>query len=400
MLKRAKNTILSNVFRFASHSNTPLKRTPFYHIQKALGGEFVDFCGWEMPIKFEGNQISDEVHQCRNKASLFDVSHMGQLVWHGEDREKFLASITPCDIDGLGYGRTKLSVLLSDDENGTILDDLMITRHYDHCFMVVNAATKENDIKHFEKKIAESGMDVSFTDISADRGLLALQGPKAVEALQRHVTVDLRRLPFMCQVHMEIEGVPCFVSRCGYTGEDGFEISIPLEQANDIAAVLLSEEDVAPTGLGARDTLRLEAGLCLYGNEIDTTTTPVEGNLLWLITKRRRKEGGFPGFDRIKDHMENGTVRKRIGFISKGAPAREHATIYDADGNVIGEVTSGTWSPVLNKPIGMGYVDTSFAKKGTKIFVEVRGRKFPATVEKMPFIPSGFYRIPDSMKPM
>eukprot|EP00792_Barthelona_sp_PAP020_P004291 TRINITY_DN2024_c0_g1_i2.p1 TRINITY_DN2024_c0_g1~~TRINITY_DN2024_c0_g1_i2.p1 ORF type:complete len:361 (+),score=123.98 TRINITY_DN2024_c0_g1_i2:440-1522(+) len=356
----------------------------------------VDFCGWDMPVKYN-NTITEAVKHCRENASLFDVSHMGQLRFDGPDREKFIEAVTVADVKSTNYGRTKLSVLLT--ENGTIIDDLMVTRHPDHIWMVVNAATKDGDLRHFRSKIEELGMDVSVEDLSEERSLLALQGPKAAEVLQRHVEVDLNRIPFMSQMAMLLDGIPVKVSRCGYTGEDGFEISIPTSFSNDIALKLVCEPEVKPTGLGARDALRLEAGLCLYGNDMDTTTTPVEASLMWLISKKRRAEGGFPGHQRIMEQLNRGPKRRRVGFlVEKGAPARDHSLVYDSTGEkIIGEVTSGSFSPILGKPCGMVSIDNEHSKIGTDILIEVRGKKQKAKIAKMPFVPNGFYRIPDEL---
>ncbi|KAG9393620.1 Aminomethyltransferase [Carpediemonas membranifera] len=369
-----------------------MKKTPLFNLHTRLGGEMVPFAGFAMPVKYDGVGIIESHLHCRNNASLFDVSHMGQVKLGGKDREKFLEKITVCDVTHMAPHQTKLSVMTTPE--GTIIDDMMITRHDDHCFLVLNAACFAKDSAHIKNMIKQLGMDVTFDDISPDRALMAIQGPKAARSLQNIVKANLAQQPFMSQRSDEFKGEEILVSRCGYTGEDGFEVSVPNALAEDFAQSLLDQDGVAPCGLGARDSLRLEAGLCLYGNDIDTTTTPIEANLTWLITKRRRAEGGFIGDNVIIPQINDPKLvtRRRVGLCIKGAPAREHTPVFTTSGAPAGEITSGLFSPCLKKPISMGYIDVPHHKADTELLVEVRGRKQPAKVVKMPFVPTNYYR--------
>eukprot|EP00769_Ergobibamus_cyprinoides_P000994 gnl/Ergobibamus_cyprinoides/20.p1 GENE.gnl/Ergobibamus_cyprinoides/20~~gnl/Ergobibamus_cyprinoides/20.p1 ORF type:complete len:389 (+),score=164.70 gnl/Ergobibamus_cyprinoides/20:48-1169(+) len=337
-------------------------------------------CGFDMPIEYEGMTISESHKHTREAASVFDVGHMGQLRITGKDHEAFIESITVADVTNMPMHQTKLSVMTTPD--GGIIDDLMVTRYTpEEAYMVINAGCKDKDVAHILSSLDASGMDVTVTDVS-ERALIALQGPKASAVLQQHVPFDLSRQHFMSHYRSEIAGVEAWVTRCGYTGEDGFEISVPREEGEKIARLLLAHAEVAPAGLGPRDSLRLEAGLNLYGHEIDTRTTPVEAGLTWLMSKRRRAEGGFPGDHAVQDHLANGVTRHLVGVVvPKGAPARERTQIYAADGEtLVGHVTSGLFSPMLRHPIAMAYVNNGSDKAGTPLKVKVRGKLQDAVV--------------------
>lgn len=364
---------------------TELLQTALYDLHVELGAKMVPFASYAMPVQYPLGVKGEHLHT-RAKAGLFDVSHMGQVRLTGENRVAELEKLVPGDIAILKPGRTRYSAFTQDD--GTILDDLMITNAGDSLFLVINAACKDDDIVHMR---ANLGDGVSLEEID-DRALLALQGPDAAKVLARFAPA-VADLKFMSFAEIEIAGSPCFVTRSGYTGEDGFEISVPNADAEALARKLLAEEEVEAIGLGARDSLRLEAGLCLYGNDIDTTTTPVEGDLNWIINKRRRAEGGFKGADVILDQLENGADRKRVGIKPEGkAPAREHTQILNSDGEEIGEITSGGFGPTVDGPIAMGYVAIEFSEPGTKIDLMVRGKARPAEVVELPFAPHRYFR--------
>jgi len=364
---------------------TELLQTALYDLHVELGAKMVPFAGYAMPVQYPLGVKGEHLHT-RAKAGLFDVSHMGQVRLTGENRVAELEKLVPGDIAILKPGRTRYSAFTQDD--GTILDDLMITNAGDSLFLVINAACKDDDIVHMR---ANLGDGVSLEEID-DRALLALQGPDAAKVLARFAPA-VADLKFMSFAEIDIAGSPCFVTRSGYTGEDGFEISVPNADAEALARKLLAEEEVEAIGLGARDSLRLEAGLCLYGNDIDTTTTPVEGDLNWIINKRRRAEGGFKGADVILDQLENGADRKRVGIKPEGkAPAREHTQILNSDGEEIGEITSGGFGPTVDGPIAMGYVAIEFSEPGTKIDLMVRGKARPAEVVELPFAPHRYFR--------
>ena len=364
---------------------TELLQTALYDLHVELGAKMVPFAGYAMPVQYPLGVKGEHLHT-RAKAGLFDVSHMGQVRLTGENRVAELEKLVPGDIAILKPGRTRYSAFTQDD--GTILDDLMITNAGDSLFLVINAACKDDDIVHMR---ANLGDGVSLEEID-DRALLALQGPDAPKVLARFAPA-VADLKFMSFAEIEIAGSPCFVTRSGYTGEDGFEISVPNADAEALARKLLAEEEVEAIGLGARDSLRLEAGLCLYGNDIDTTTTPVEGDLNWIINKRRRAEGGFKGADVILDQLENSADRKRVGIKPEGkAPAREHTQILNSDGEEIGEITSGGFGPTVDGPIAMGYVAIEFSEPGTKIDLMVRGKARPAEVVDLPFAPHRYFR--------
>jgi aminomethyltransferase len=325
---------------------------------------------------------------------------MGQIRWHGKDRAKFLETLVVGDIAGLAPGQGCLSLVTN--ENGGIIDDTVITNAGDYIYMVVNGATKFGDMKHFQEQMDAFNGEVCMDYLEDSMQLLALQGPGAAEAIAKILPsdFDLVRMPFMTGTDTTLDGIEgCRITRCGYTGEDGFEIAMPAEHAVSIASKLLEDPTVLPTGLGARDSLRLEAGLCLYGNDLDETTTPIEGVLGWTMGgpgSRRRTEQGFLGADKIltPDGKFQKVARKRVGIKGMKAPARGGVEVYDASGeNKIGEVTSGTFSPTLKAPIAMGYVATPSAKAGTEVMLKIRNKMQKAQVTKMPFVETRYYRV-------
>jgi aminomethyltransferase len=314
---------------------------------------------------------------------------MGQVALIGADAPGALETLVPGELKALRSGRMRYTMLLN--AAAGILDDLMVTRTEDGLFVIVNAARKEADVAHLRAALPAS-VQVRPQD---DRALLALQGPKAADALQRHTGARLAELGFMVSAAMTVAGAACFVSRSGYTGEDGFEISAPADAAVALAEALLAEPEVRPIGLGARDSLRLEAGLCLYGHDIDESTTPVEAGLAWAIGKRRRAEGGFPGDAVIRRQLAEGTERRRVGIRAEGrAPVREGAALTDLDGEAIGRVTSGGFGPSVGAPVAMGYVAAAHAAEGTALHAAVRGKALPARVSAMPFVEHRYYRGP------
>ena len=363
-----------------------LKTTSLDGLHRSLGAKMVPFAGYSMPVQFEAGILKEHLHT-RAAAGLFDVSHMGQVRLRGDGAAAALEALVPGDIQALRDSRMRYTLLLN--ERGGILDDLMVTNAGDHLFVVVNAACKEADVAHMRTALP-AGIEVEALD---DRALLALQGPVAAEVLQRHTDGELRALRFMMSQAMTVGGVSCLVSRSGYTGEDGFEISVPGESAAGLAEALLDEEEVAPIGLGARDSLRLEAGLCLYGHDIDEETTPVEAALTWAIGKRRREEGGFPGDGVIRQQLRDGPDRVRVGIRPDGrAPAREGAELVDGDGKGIGRITSGGFGPTVGGPVAMGYVAASHGAPGERVDAMVRGKALPAQVADLPFVAQRYYR--------
>ena len=368
-----------------SESHTPLLTTPLDSLHRELGGKMVPFAGYAMPVQYPTGILTEHLHT-RAAAGLFDVSHMGQVVIEGDDPAAALEALVPGDVQALGIGRTRYSVFTG--TNGGILDDLMISKlSPTKLFLVINAACKHADFKHMQDWLA--GCSVTMLD---DRALLALQGPKAAEAFTAIAPESVGQ-GFMTIREYAVAGIPCLVTRSGYTGEDGFEISAPADRAEELARALLALDGVKPIGLGARDSLRLEAGLCLYGSDIDTTTTPVEGDIQWIIGKRRREQGGFPGAAVIQAQLADGARRKRVGIKPDGkAPARAHTEITDLDGNVIGEITSGGFGPSVNGPVAMGYVPAAFAAPGTKVRLVVRGKALDAAVVSLPFTPHRYFK--------
>jgi aminomethyltransferase len=366
-----------------------LLKTPLHALHVELGAKMVPFAGYEMPVNYPGGIIAEH-KQCRESAALFDVSHMGQLKLVGDDAAKALESLVPVDVVDLAVGKQRYAFFTN--ASGGILDDLMITRREDHLFVIVNAACKDADTRHL---VTHIGHRCNVQPLP-ERALLALQGPKAVTAL-RKLNPELAALTFMTGMATHIAGADCFVTRSGYTGEDGFEISVPADKAVALARALLALPEVKPAGLGARDTLRLEAGLCLYGHDINETTTPVEAGLTWAIQKVRRpggaRVGGYPGASAIESQLASGAAIKRVGLLGlERVPVREGATIVDAQGHKLGHVTSGTLSPTVNQPIAMAYLAANHALPHHEVYAEVRGKRQPMRVSPMPFAPHRYFR--------
>jgi aminomethyltransferase len=373
--------------------SAPLAATPLHDLHVRLGARMVPFAGYDMPVQYRDGIIAEHTHT-RTAAGLFDVSHMGQAFLAGPDHEttaRALEALVPADILNLAHGRQRYTQLLN--EEGGILDDLMVTRSSDPAedgvlMLIVNASRKHDDYAHIETRLP-AGVKLLRAD---HRALVALQGPKAVEVLARHAP-DVAEMGFMSAQSTRLGGIDCHVSRSGYTGEDGYEISVKATKAAALADLLLAEPEVKPIGLGARDSLRLEAGLCLYGHDIDEKTSPVEAGLTWSIQKRRRQEGGFPGAARVQSELANGPDRQRVGLLPEGrAPAREGTEIRAADGTAIGTVTSGGFGPTVGGPIAMGYVNRRFAEPGTPVVLVVRGKDLVAKVAPMPFAPHRYHR--------
>jgi aminomethyltransferase len=362
----------------------PLRQTPLHALHLACGARMVPFAGYAMPVQYPAGIIAEHLHT-RAKAGLFDVSHMGQLRLRGPAAGA-LERLVPGDIAALAAGRMRYTLLLND--SGGIIDDLMATRTDDGLALVVNAACKDGDLAHLRARLDRAvSIEPQF-----ERALLALQGPMAAAVLARFVR-GIERIPFMSAAEGTIAGSPAGITRSGYTGEDGFEISLAAEDAAGVAAKLLAEPEVAPIGLGARDTLRLEAGLCLYGHDIDATTTPIAAGLGWTIGRRRREEANFPGAAHILKEFAEPPARRRVGIRPDGrAPAREGSAIVDEAGNPIGAVTSGGFGPSLNAPIAMGYVARPHADPGAALAVVVRDVARAARVAPMPFVPTRYYR--------
>ncbi|HUG46508.1 MAG TPA: glycine cleavage system aminomethyltransferase GcvT [Sphingomicrobium sp.] len=351
---------------------------------RGKGARMVEFAGYEMPIQYEG--IMAEHLWTRENAGLFDVSHMGQLFVHGPEVDTALEMILPSDLEGLGDRKLRYSMIL--DGSGGIIDDLMAARRGEDFYIVVNGATKQKDIE-IMRQILPAPIHL---DHMKEQALLALQGPKAAEVLEA-IVPGVAELTFMEGNAFHALGRPLWISRSGYTGEDGFEISIPASAVEQLAEALVADDRVKPIGLGARDSLRLEAGLPLYGHDLDTDTTPVMAGLTFAIQKRRRAEGGFPGAARILSEIDNGPVQKRIGFEIEGRqPVREGALVLDGDGNEVGRITSGGFSPSLQRPIAMGYVASALAEPGTGLKLGQRGKLFDARVTLMPFVPHRYHR--------
>jgi glycine cleavage system T protein (aminomethyltransferase) len=363
----------------------PLKRTPLYPLHCELGAKMVPFAGYDMPVQYSSGILAEHLHT-RSQAGLFDVSHMGQIRLAEAGAIAALEALVPGDLQALAPMRMRYTLLLN--EVGGILDDLMVTRLADGLFVVVNAARKEADLAHLRDRL---GTSASIEPL-ADRALLALQGPAAAAVLSRFVE-GIAGLRFMSAAEVAIDGRNCLVTRSGYTGEDGFELSLAASEAEALARRLIGEPEVLPIGLGARDSLRLEAGLCLYGHDIDETTTPIEADLAWTIGKRRRADGGFPGAATVLRQLAEGTRRKRVGIRPDGrAPAREGTEIVDEARNKLGHVTSGGFGPSVGAPVAMGYVDSTDAVEGTSLLLLVREAPRPARVVRLPFVPPRYYR--------
>lgn len=364
-------------------------RTPLHALHRELGARMVEFAGYEMPVSYPAGILAEH-RQCRTAAALFDVSHMGQVRLLGADADRALETLVPVDVLGLAVDKQRYGLFTN--AGGGILDDLMITRREGDLFLVVNAGCKAADIAHLTTQI---GHRCTVQPLPA-QALLALQGPQAVTALGR-LAPAVATLTFMTGGAFMLAGAPCYVTRSGYTGEDGFEISVPAERAEALARALLAEPEVAPAGLGARDTLRLEAGLCLYGHDIDTTTTPVEAGLTWAIQKVRRaggeRAGHYPGASVIDGQLATGVACKRVGLVGlERMPVREGAKISDAHGRPLGHVTSGTLGPTFGEPIAMAYLAANHALPGHEVYADVRGRKLPMRVHAMPFTPHRYFR--------
>lgn len=361
--------------------DTSLKQVPLHALHVALGARMVPFAGWSMPVQYPAGIIAEHNHT-RSAVSLFDVSHMGQVVLRGHDPAVALERLVPGDIRGLAAGKMRYTQLTSD--NGGIIDDLMVTNAGDHLSLVINASRREADLAHLRRN--DQTVDV------LDRALLALQGPGAAAALAALVP-DVAALGFMSASRFVIDGRDVGISRSGYTGEDGFELSVSIVDAERIARLLLAQSGVQPAGLGARDSLRLEAGLCLYGNDIDETTTPVEAGLGWTIGRRRRSEGGFAGADAILRQLNDGPPRRLVGLRPDGrAPARAHAEIRSADGARIGAVTSGGFGPTVGGPVAMGYIARGAEAPDGAVTVMIRDKAVPAHIVRLPFVPHRYVK--------
>jgi aminomethyltransferase len=369
------------------------RKTVLYDFHVAHGGKMVPFAGWMMPVQYKDMGITQSHLHTRSHASIFDVSHMLQTNVFGKDRVSFMESLVVGDVAGLKENQGTLSLFTRED--GGIMDDLIVTKtHQDHLYVVSNAGCIEQDLGHMQDRaetMRSNGDDVTLEVMSY--GLLALQGPSMVAALQPAVNIDLTKLFFMNSVVTSVFGVEgCRVTRCGYTGEDGVEISIPEDKTQFVLESLLECDDIRMAGLGARDSLRLEAGLCLYGNDIDLSTSPIEATLAWTIPKRRRAEANFPGASIILQQLKDKPKRKRVGFLSTGAPARAGTAIFDASGEEeIGQITSGCPSPSLKVNVAMGYIQTKYAKLGTDVKLQVRKKMIDASISKMPFVPAKYH---------
>jgi aminomethyltransferase len=368
-----------------------LRSTPLHALHLELGARMVPFAGYSMPVQYPAGLMAEHLHT-RQAAGLFDVSHMGQLRLEGPDAAKAFESLMPVDVLGLAPGKQRYGLLLTDE--GTVIDDLMFVNRGQDLFVIVNGACKEGDIAHLQQRIGSRCQVIPMPE----RGLLALQGPKAADALQR-VVPGVDKLVFMTGGAYDWQGADLFITRSGYTGEDGFEISVPADRAEAFARTLLAQPEVLPIGLGARNSLRLEAGLCLYGNDIDTTTTPVEAGLNWAMQKVRRtggdRAGGFPGADKVLAQLDGRepVARKRVGLIAlERVPVREHTELQDASGRKVGEVTSGLLGPTIDKPVAMAYVAPEHAAPGTRLNAIVRGKPVPMEVSPMPFVPQRYHR--------
>ena len=372
-----------------------LLKTPLHDLHVETGARMVPFAGYSMPVQYPAGLMAEHLHT-RTAAGLFDVSHMGQLRLEGPDAASALETLMPVDVLDLPPGKQRYGLLLNDE--GGIIDDLMFFNrdvgNGGDLFIIVNGACKIGDIAHIRAKIGKRCDVIPMPDMA----LLALQGPQAVTALQR-LAPGVENLVFMTGGRFTVAGCDCFLTRSGYTGEDGFEISVPAAQANKLTRALLAEPEVKPIGLGARNSLRLEAGLCLYGNDIDTTTTPVEASLNWAIQKVRRtggaRAGGFPGADKILAQLSGASTlpRKRVGLIAlERVPVRDHTTLHGPDGAQVGEVTSGLLGPSINQPVAMAYVSPQFTSIGTRVNAMVRGKPVAMEVCAMPFVPAHYYR--------
>ncbi len=372
-----------------SSNEITLKKTPLFSLHQELGAKLVPFAGYLMPVQYPLGIKKEHLHT-RQKAGLFDVSHMGQVRLKGKNVATALETLVPVDIVDLPKMQQRYALFTN--EQGGVMDDLMVTNAGDYLFLVVNAACKAQDIAHLQKHLA----DQCEINVLEDRALLALQGPLAGEVLAKFAP-ESAEMVFMTAKTLLVNGMECFVTRSGYTGEDGFEISVASSEAESLARALLADDAVEMIGLGARDSLRLEAGLCLYGHDLENDTSPVEASLLWALSKSRRADGvrpgGYIGAEVIMAQMANGVRRKRVGLkpLSK-MPVRDGAEVVDDQDNIIGFVTSGGFSVTLNRPVAMGYVQTEFAQVGSKLQALVRNKKIPLEVVKLPFVKQNYYR--------
>jgi aminomethyltransferase len=368
-----------------------LLTTPLNALHLELCARMVPFAGYSMPVQYPAGLVAEH-HHTRNAAGLFDVSHMGQLRLTGPDAAAAFESLMPVDVMGLGVNKQRYGLLLNDE--GGIIDDLMFVNRGEDIFVIVNGACKHGDLAHIQERI---GSRCTITP-QFDRALLALQGPQAVTALQRLVP-GVEQLVFMTGMAFNLDGADLYITRSGYTGEDGFEISLPAHAAEAFARALLAQPEVKPIGLGARNSLRLEAGLCLYGNDIDTTTTPVEAGLNWAMQKVRRtggaRAGGFPGADKVLAQLD-GTApaqRLRVGLVGlERVPVREHVELHNDAGQKVGDVTSGLLAPTADQPVALAYVQAEYAASGTRLNAMVRGKAVPMQVSPLPFVPNRYYR--------
>ncbi|MGQ7819111.1 glycine cleavage system aminomethyltransferase GcvT [Metapseudomonas furukawaii] len=367
-----------------------LAKTPLHALHLELGARMVPFAGYDMPVQYPLGVLKEHLHT-REQAGLFDVSHMGQIILRGEHAARALETLVPVDILDLPVGTQRYALFT--DDNGGILDDLMVANAGDHLVLVVNAACKDQDLAHLQTHI---GDQCQIESLFESRALLALQGPAAAEVLGR-LAPEVKNMTFMQFGSVRLEGAECYVSRSGYTGEDGYEISVPVAQAEALARALLAQPEVQPIGLGARDSLRLEAGLCLYGHDMSQSTTPIQASLGWAISKARRvdgvRAGNFPGAGQVFAQQRDGVAEKRVGLLpQERVPVREGAEIVDAEGAVIGRVTSGGFGPSLGAPVAMGYLASAHAALDTEVWALVRGKRVAMKVAKTPFVPQRYYR--------
>lgn len=366
-----------------------IKQTALYQWHIDLGAKMVPFAGYDMPVQYPLGVLNEHLHT-RAKAGLFDVSHMGQIQVFGDNAASILEKVFPADLQNLAVGKQTYSLLLN--EQGGVVDDLMICRREMDFMLVVNAGCKDADFAYLQQLV---GDEVTLTLLD-DRSLLALQGPLAASVLASF-GADVKSMLFMDGAWLELDGIECWATRSGYTGEDGFELSVSNDKAELLASMLLAHTDVEAIGLGARDSLRLEAGLCLYGHELDEKVTPIEASLLWAINKNRRagsvQAGQFVGADRVLQQISEGTDKKRVALVAEGkAPVREGCVLFDEFDNQVGRVTSGGFGPSVGRPILMAYVDINSASVGTRLFAAVRKKKLPVTVSRAPFVPNNYYR--------
>lgn len=376
------------------------KKTALYDAHVKAGGKMVEFCGYMLPVQYSNQGLPQSHAWVRTEAGLFDVSHMGQVTFKGKKRVEFIEKLIVADVQGLKPNLAKLTMLTND--KGGVIDDCMITKREDDLYMVLNAGCKDKDMAHIKKHLAQFNAENSAEDAVEmtyhdKRSLIALQGPKAAAVMKKLLPdFDFVNFPFMGATHVNIKGINAFMTRCGYTGEDGFEIGTEDADINQLWDLLLADDAVEPAGLGVRDSLRLEAGLCLYGHELNEETTPVEAGLAWAISPRRKREGGFLGAEFVLPQLTAGVSKKMMGVeILAGPPARQGATLHDAEGKQVGEITSGGPAPSLAmKKIGIAFIDAALATAGQELQVNVRGKMSPAVVQALPFVQTNYHRVP------